>query len=315
MNILLTGSASHLARATLPLLLEHPNIQRVVGIDIKPSGFENPRFEEHRLDIRSPAIAPLFDNIDCVIHMAFVVMRGTLGRQRHDRTLMRDTNVNGSINVFNQAASHGVPSVLHLSSAAVYGPHPDTPPQVSEQQPLRALPGFAYAEDKVEVEHWLTQWQCRNPVRVVRLRPHAILGRHAQPLLKRILYFPIIPRITDNPPQLQCVWENDVARAILLAIFSDISGSFNISTQESLPFVDMHNYLKARSLALPYAALRQAHRLAWHITGRYGEPGWLQALQYPLTLDIRKAARMLEWHPSRNLTQCLDLMRREPWVM
>lgn len=309
MNIVLTGSASHLAKATLPVLCAQKTISRIIGIDIKPSTFRHAKFEERLLDIRSPAIADHLNSVDCVIHMAFVVMRGALGRQRHDRTLMHDININGSINVFQQAARQNVSTLVHLSSAAVYGPDHNTPAMITEQQPLRALQAFAYAEDKVALEHWMDQWLTRTPMRVVRLRPHAILGLHAQPLLKHILNFPVIPASKGKAPLLQCVWEHDVARAIVQAVASDVSGSFNLSTDDSLSFRDMHKHLNRHGITLPYALLRQSHRLAWRITGRYGEPGWMHALQFPLTLDNGKAARALNWRPSRTLTQCLDMIR------
>jgi UDP-glucose 4-epimerase len=308
-RILLTGSASHLARVTLPVLCQHEAISRVIGIDIKPSHFRHAKYEERLMDIRSPDIADVFHDIDCVIHMAFIVMRGALGRQRHDRGLMHDINVNGSIHVFRQAARHNISTLVHLSSAVVYGPGHDTPAMLTEQQPLRPLHGFAYAEDKVTLERWLDQWQLDTTLRIVRLRPHAILGRHAQPLLKQILNFPIAPKTTGNVPLLQCIWENDVAHAIVQSIFSGARGCFNLSTHESLSFREMQQHLNKHALKLPYPWLRQSHRLAWRITGRFGEPGWMQALQFPLTLDNSRAARMLGWQPTRTLTQCLDLMR------
>ena len=44
MNVLITGSSSHLARAVLPLLCAQAHIERVTGVDILPPHFAHQKF-------------------------------------------------------------------------------------------------------------------------------------------------------------------------------------------------------------------------------------------------------------------------------
>ena len=53
MKILVTGSASHLAAALLPMLCARPEIERVTGVDLDPPRFQHTRFNPLRLDIRN----------------------------------------------------------------------------------------------------------------------------------------------------------------------------------------------------------------------------------------------------------------------
>ncbi len=306
MKVLVTGSAGRLAQALLPQLCASPEVEHVVGIDFNPTRFAHPRLTSHRLDIRSPAVERHMIGCDAVIHLAFVVMRGALGRRRHDRAWIRDINLDGSINVFQCAARQGVRRLIHLSSAAVYGNWPDNPPCITERQSLRPLPGFAYAEDKAAVEAWLDGFEAHAPgVHVVRLRPHIILGPNAHPLFAFILRQPFFPRLPDPQPLFQCVWEDDVAEAVLAALFSGMRGSFNLAAEPALPFRDMLQHVRCAALPVPMALIRLAHRALWRFTGVAGEPGWVDGLRYSLVIDSTRAQRELQWQPRASVHECL----------
>lgn len=306
MRVLLTGSASHLARVLLPRLCEAPRVREVTGIDLRPSGFTHPRYTEHRLDVRAPRLAGHLAGTDAVIHMAFVVIPDKLGRRRHDRALIRDINLGGSRNVAECARAAGVRRLIHLSSAAVYGAWEDNPPRLDEAHPRRANPGFAYGEDKAAVENWLDGFeQTGGPPQVVRLRPHVILGAQAQPLLRFLLRQPTYPRLPDPQPLTQCVWEEDVVEAMLAALLSEHTGAFNLGAEPALPFRDMIRHCHSRPLGLPYRAWRGLHRGLWRVTGAFGEPGWMDGMRHSLALDSARARDELGWRP-RDTYACLD---------
>jgi UDP-glucose 4-epimerase len=311
MRVLVTGSASRLARVLLPLLCAEERISHIIGVDLRASGFVHRRFSEHHLDVRASALHRLFTGVDALIHMAFIVMRGDLVRQRRDRLLMRSINVNGSINVFRAAMAEAVPRVIHVSSAAVYGAWPDNPTYLDEVRPLRAMSGFAYAEDKVTVETWLDQYQqAAGAPRVTRLRPHAILGPHCQPLLRFLLRQPFYPRLPDPQPVTQCVWEDDVARAIVQGLFSNASGSFNLAAEPAMSFRAMQQFRHRRAFPLPFPLVRALQRALWHVAGLGGEPGWLQALPHSLALDCQRAHQYLGWRPQASVYDCLRQLPR-----
>ena len=303
MNLLVTGSASHLARVLLPMLSAHPQVQRIVGVDIKSCEFSHPKFVSFQLDIRAPEFEQLLDDIDCVIHLAFVVLRSQLKRQRRNRELMRDINVRGSINVFTLCQQHHI-DIIHLSSAVIYGAWPDNPALIKENQPYRIMTGFSYAEDKVAVEQWLDNLESKpDAPRIVRLRPHIILGPNSQSFLLNLLRLPFYPRLPDPQPRLQCIWENDVAMAIISATLGQAHGAFNLAA-------DVTNYkalIQARhprSMSFPYSLTRLIHRVIWRLFALGEEPRWLQSAAYSLALDTQRAHDHLHWQPSRSSLQC-----------
>lgn len=307
MKILVTGCASHLAAACLPVLLDDERIQRITGIDLKPSGFRHSKYLEHLADIRSNELAQYFVDIDAVIHLAFVVNNANLGKQRFDRDYIRSVNVDGSKQVFALAAQQGVKTIIHLSSAVVYGMDENNPQFITEEQPLKSIRGFYYSEDKVAVEQYLDEFEIHHgDLRVVRFRPHVVLGEHTQPLVKALLNQPCYFLFPDPQPLTQGISEVDVAMAMRQALFSEARGSYNLATDQVASFHLIQQHLRSYALPLPFRLAKRLHSLAWRYSGRYGDPAWLDCLQYSLTIDNEKAKRELNWAPTLNLFECLD---------
>jgi len=333
MNVLVTGSAACLAKVLIPRLLDHDSISQVIGVDLRQSTLQHPKYQEHILDIRSPQLAGLLTTTDTVIHLAFIVNSGTLGAQRFDLDHIYSNNVEGSCNVFELARQQKVASIIHLSSAVVYGINgavdsgtvdnrtvnngtadgnvntsTNNPSYMTESQPLQSIPGFHYSEHKVAVEQWLDAFETLpHAPRVVRLRPHAILGENAQPLLKQLLAQPFSFSFPDPQPLTQCVWEQDVATAIVNAALNDnVHGSYNLATDEVASFHFIHHHVHKYSIPMPHALLKQLHKFCWRYTGALGEPGWMASMQQGLTVDNAKAQQDLSWRPTLNLFECLD---------
>ncbi|MDA8094786.1 MAG: NAD-dependent epimerase/dehydratase family protein [Betaproteobacteria bacterium] len=290
MNVLVTGTSGCLARALLPKLCAHPDIARVTGIDLKPCAFRHDKFAAVARDIRDPGLPRLLEGADALVHLAFVVLKG-----RTSTAAMAAINVQGSIRLFEAAA--GVERIVHLSSAAVYG-HGEA---LTEEAPLRPLPGFRYAAHKAAVEAYL---ESRRPD-AIRLRPHVILGPHAQPLLKGLLRQPFYVRLPDPQPMLQCVHEDDVADAIVASLSAPAAGPFNLAGPERFAFRDALLRLSPGARPLPPRVAGLALRLAHAIAGIGGEPAWLQGINRSLTLDCGRARERLHWAPQRTLQATL----------
>ena len=283
MKVLVTGSSSHLARAVLPLLCAQERITRITGVDIAAPHFAHLKFHAERCDIREPRLAALLAGHDALVHLAFVVLRGRMCEAQ-----MADINVRGSYGVFMAARNGGVKRLIHLSSAAVYGAGTN----VTEEAPYAPLHGFLYGEHKAQLERLLGTGvpEC------VRLRPHVILGPNAQPLLRTLLNLPLYLKLPLPYPRLQCVHEDDVARAVLLAIEHDVRGPFNLAAENSFSYRDLIKRHHPFALALPQAVARAGLHAAWQLCGWGGEPAWIEGLAGTLTLDCNRAARELDWH-------------------
>lgn len=282
MRILVTGSSGHLAQALLPKLCAHPGIAQVIGVDINPPQFSHDKFKHRQIDVRNPALDTWLTDCDALIHLAFVVLRGKM-----DATTMHDINVTATQRLFDAAARTGSKRLIHLSSAAVYG----SGENLSEDAPLKPLPGFLYAAHKAELENWFEQFHPE----AVRLRPHIILGPHCLPLFRQLLALPLYVRLPDPQPRLQCVHEDDVVAAILLALFSDAQGAFNLAAAGTFSFKEVIRQRHRVALPLPLWFAKAFLNLACHLTDWGGEPAWLDGMQHSLTLDCKRAREELKW--------------------
>ncbi len=290
MNILVTGSASCLARVLLPRLCAEPGVTQVTGIDLRRTSFTHPRFRALTADFRAPEAATLLPAQDALIHLAYVVLRGHM-----DEAAMREVNVDGSLALLQAARIAGVRSIIHLSSGAVYG----SGAKLAETAPFSPLPAFCYGRHKAELETRLEQAvpDC------VRLRPHVILGPHAQPTLRQILRLPCYLDIADPQPDLQCVHEDDVVTAILASLRPGVCGAYNLAAPDTWTLRDVMRRRHALCLPLPVIAARAALVAVHAVSGWGGEPGWLDGLQNTLTLDCSRAARDLDWIPRHSAAQ------------
>lgn len=282
MNVFVTGSSSHLAQALLPILCAEPAIGRVTGVDLAPPRFFHAKFHAKQLDIRDRGLASMIEGHDALVHLAFVVLRG-----RMSESDMFDVNVTGSHKLFHAARQAGVGRLIHLSSAAVYG----SGMHLNEGAPFAPLPGFLYARHKAHLERLLeTEFpEC------VRLRPHVILGRHAQPLLRYLLKLPCYLSLPEPQPLLQCVHEDDVAGAVLLALNREVSGAFNLAAEDSFSYRDAIRGRHRISIPLPRSVARAGLEFAWRYWGWGGEPAWIEGLTRTLLINCRRAAVELGW--------------------
>jgi nucleoside-diphosphate-sugar epimerase len=307
-RVLVTGVGGHLAQALLPRLLEWPGVDEVVGLDWRPITYPHPRFRFVRADIRDADLADHLAGVDAVIHMAFVVLGSALGRRRKERNLMRSINLEGSRNLFNAAREAGVAHVVYTSSVAVYGAWPENPVPLTEDAQRRPMPGFGYSEDKAAVEFWLDAFEREaDAPSVARLRLHAVVGPNAQPLLNRLARSRFYLRTPEDPPPVQCLWEDDAVDAVLMALHRRAAGSFNIAASEPRPWPELAGRHHRLTIGIPYAVADTAHRLLWHVTPALGDPGWLAGLRYPLVVDCARAARVLDWRANYSVANCVDL--------
>jgi UDP-glucose 4-epimerase len=291
-KVLVTGSSASLAHALLPRLCAEPDITQVTGIDLRAPHFRHPKFRALQADFRDSRAGALLHEHDALLHMAYVVLRGHLRAE-----VMREINVGASLRLLQAAQKAGLKRIVHLSSAAVYG----SGRNLDEQAPLSPLRGFCYGMHKAELEQQIE----RSVPECVRLRPHVILGPHAQPVLRQILDLPVSLRLDDPQPELQCVYEDDVADAIVRSLLREVRGPYNLAAGDSWTLREVMRRRHAHCLPLPPAVARAGLVFAHGLSGWGGEPGWLEGLRHTLTLDCRRAEHELGWRPVHSAAQAL----------
>lgn len=290
-NVIITGVASRFADALLPLLAGDERIAQLVGVDPREIAFRHARFTQVLLDTGSPQLARVMTGADAVVHLGAAVMD-----EAAEATARADSIVHNSQHVFRCAAQQRVPCVIYLSTAAVYGlPARERP--IREQHVRAALPGFTWAEDHVALESWLDAFKQENPdMRIVRLRPHLIVGANGPAAVRRLLRTPFSVRLAGTTSRVQCVHTLDVARAVQNALHRDVSGAFNLACANSTSLREMQRLSGGGLITLPFAL---AYRLARRASRRYdaAEPAWMEGLRHEVVLDTTRARRRLRWKP------------------
>jgi UDP-glucose 4-epimerase len=277
MNVLVTGSASGFAQILLARLAADPTIELIIGVDQRESAFTHERYVQVLLDLRSPLLARLLQDMQAVIHLAPAA---------GDDAAARGEVLEAAQNLYTCALAAGVPRFIHLSSALVYRAPADS--AIGENHAQGAVSGCAAAEALQAVEAWLDDFEAKHPVpHLVRLRPHWLVGPHSDSVLARLLRQRLSLR-QPTAPQLQCVHEEDVVQAIMQALHSQVRGAFNLACEESVALTVLHR--QTRWLRLPTAPRLLARRLDT-------TPGCIEALARSLVLDSTRARTELGWRP------------------
>ncbi|MBN2680041.1 NAD-dependent epimerase/dehydratase family protein [Acidithiobacillus montserratensis] len=308
MRVMVTGAAGHTAAALLPKLLQHPDIEQVIALDTRAPALRSRKMRYLPLDIRDQQLTQHLSAVDCLIHLAFMVLSTRLGPQSRWRKEMQDVNVHGSQHLFQAAARAGVGHVIYTSSVAAYGAWPDNPVPLEESWPCRPVPGFAYSEDKATLESWLDDFCAQTPeMAVTRLRLHAIIGPHGQPLVNSIATSSFALRMQHPDLPIQCLHEEDASNALLAALENPHGGIFNIAAPDPIPWSSI-----PRRWHLPFnpRQLHQLHRGLRPYSRRLGDPGWLQVLENPLIVDTRRAQQVLGWQARYSVSDALSALRQ-----
>ncbi len=290
----MTGARGRIGRAVAALLAADSRVDEVVAIDVRPPGPPRDGVREVERDTRDPLLVGDLEGADALVHLAFRVL---------DPSDAESVNVDGSRNAFDGAVHAGVATIVHASSGAVYGAHPDNRVPLREEDPLRPA-AFAYPETKVRVERMLSELS--GTQRVVILRPTTVLGPGAPLLLGRSAHV----RLSDFDPPQQFTWVDDVAAAFGAALHSSAEGTFNVGAPGTVRTSEIARLLGVRDVRLPY---RLRHALA-SATSRVGglHPGFVEMARYPIVADSSKARAELGW--SAELDSVSALRRFGEWL-
>lgn len=245
-TVAVTGANSAIGRALIARLDGERSVTRVLAVDLDEPGMPVAKLEFRTADVRDPLLPNALAGADVVVHLD--------ARCGHDvdEDTMFARNVHGTRNVLSAAERVGARKVVHLSSAAVYGAHPDNPVPLDEEAPLRANADFGYGYHHLLCEELVAEWAKAHPrVRVTVLRPAPVLGPGVDDFLARQLESPRLPLIRGYTPPRQFVHVEDVAAALSHAVVEDLPGSYNVSSDGWLATEELSSLLGRKPLRIP----------------------------------------------------------------
>lgn len=115
------------------------------------------------------ALDALVARADCVVHLAF-----RMDLHGDDPLACAQSNLLGTVNVFDAAARHGVSRAVWASTIMVYGPREKYPPQALTEA-AEPMPRTAYGASKLALE-WLARSYRRHGLETVALRLGTVFG-------------------------------------------------------------------------------------------------------------------------------------------
>ena len=173
--IAVTGSAGYIGTQLLQELENEPSLSGLIAVDIKPLAMPIHKINSYRMDITGP-LNTVFHNrhINTVVHLAFDLREG---RNQQEVAAIQKNNLLGLENLLHACRAGRINHFVYLSSHTVYGAFPDNPVPITEEPPLRPLPGFQYSESKVRSEQILQRFSQENPdITVTVLRCCMVIG-------------------------------------------------------------------------------------------------------------------------------------------
>jgi nucleoside-diphosphate-sugar epimerase len=216
------------------------------------------------------------------------------------------TNIKRVSYLLDAAATYAVPTLVHLSSATVYGAWPDNPVPLSEDAPLRPNPGFLDAVERAEAERVVLEWAADHPeVAVCILRPGVVVGAGRRAWLTAALTGAPPLHLPGGEPPRQFVHIDDVAAAAVLAARERLDGTFNVVPDGWIAGEAMRALAPWRpSVGMPRSLSMSLHRAAWRVGGTEVPPTLVPMIEHPWVV-ANDRLRAAGWLPSYSNEEAL----------
>jgi len=295
-SIVVTGVSGSVGQRLLTLLTPHV-VDRVIGIDVQPSTLQPPNLEFTTADVSTTGLGTLFAGAEAVANLAWSLV------PPREAERLANVNLEATRRVLAAADAAGVRTLVHLSSATVYGAWPDNPLPLTEEAPLRPNPSMLDAVHHAEAERLVWEWADAHPgAAVAVLRPATILGAGIDSWLLRALGgLPL--RSDETDPARQFVHVDDVASAVALAARERLDGAYNVAADGWLSG-DIVRGLGAGhpSLPVPDRLASVVTGWAWSLRLSSLPPGLLPLVEQPWVVanDRLRAAGWVPLHSNED---------------
>jgi nucleoside-diphosphate-sugar epimerase len=305
--VAVTGVSGLLGQRLLPLLDASPQVDRIIGLDVRDPARQARKLEFHRVDVLNTDLVPYLRDVSAIVHLAAVI--GPLP----DDKLFTRVNVDGIRRVLDAASRTGVKKIVRPSSTAVYGAWANNPIPITEDAPLRPSPAYLPAIVDGECERLLAEWAGADDARVAtRLRIAPVVGGGANSLFTAVATGRIPFRIRGANPPVQVVHIDDVAAALELAATVDLDGAYNVAADGWLAYEDAGAMIPGRHIPPLGAGLAtRALSLSWSTGLGDAPPSLVPYLTHPWVVanDRLKSAG---WKPTHSNEEALLLATGAP---
>jgi UDP-glucose 4-epimerase len=294
-SVLVTGIAGNLGRALAKVLHTETH---VVGVDRRPFVGKPKDIDHWRVDVRKARVEEAFrrGRVEAVIHL------GIMHDPRMPRRETHSFNVIGTHKILDLCVRHAVKKVVVLSSANAYGPRPDNSNFLPEETPLMAAERFSEMRDLIEVDMYAQSFMWKRPeIETVILRPVNIVGASVRNAPSNYLRLERPLTVLGFDPMVQLIHEQDVCRALVLALSPGVRGVFNVTGPGEVPLSAALRELGRRPIPVPHFLVRSVVRQAFEARLSGFPPEEVDHIQYLCVVDGSRFAREAGWAPAFSL--------------
>ncbi len=228
-TIVVTGAAGVVGERTVRRLIEPAATGgggadpgepcRVVALDERDMPFAHDLVEAHRIDLLADDLGHHLVGADGVIHLAEVV-------GRRDDVRLAEHMLN---RVLDGADAAQCRSLIVLSSAMVYGAHPDNPIPITESQPPRPIETLDFAVAKYRLEQQAQAWADESGGSLAILRPTIPLSEDGASWVARAMRAATAVRPDQVDPPVQFLHHDDLASALVRVATEHHTGVYNVA--------------------------------------------------------------------------------------
>jgi UDP-glucose 4-epimerase len=277
----------------------------IVGIDRRPCKHAPKDVEFHCIDIRRKRCESIFraHKFDAVIHL------NVIHDPRASSAEHYTFNIQGTSRVMAHCVKHGVKKLVMLSSANVYGPRPDNTQFLTEDAPLMGGERFSDIRDLIGVDMLGQSFFWKHPeIETVILRPVHIIGavRNAP---SNYLRLERPWAMAGFDPMIQVIHEEDVARAVGLALRPGVQGIFNLPGCVPAPLSQLLRMAGGTPRVVPHFVAGPALRRLWSMRLTSFPAPELDHLRFVCMVDGERAHGDLGFTPRYDLAETMAHLR------
>ena len=258
--VTVTGDSGTIGQRIVARLAEEPGVSRIIGLDGSATVVGPALLEHHQVDLRNDDLKPLLEGADALV---------TTWWQTPDPLTTEAGRGTGSLDalsrVLEAAGATGIRTVVHLSSATVYGAWQDNPVPLTEDAPIRPNPGFLFAAEHAQAERLVADWQEAHPGSTVAvLRPAVVLGAGERETWESRTVGGGLPLRPREAAPSQFLDPDDLASAVSLALTKRLDGVYNVAPNGWISGDSVRPLAGGMvSLALPDRWVRRFRRWSW----------------------------------------------------
>jgi len=305
LTVIVTGSEGYLMRQLIARLDDAPEVQKIIGIDIREKSEINlPKYQYVHADVTERHISyvvrewvPASDFLT-VVHAAWTF------NPTHDIARQDTVDIGGTINVSEMAVDLNASNFIYLGSTTAYAPLADNPAEppflweddYERNKNRRQSTAYRYARNKAIADGYMQRFKERHPkMNVFWVRGAIVLGENTRNIVTYVAESPFtfgkfMFRVRGCDPPMQFLSEFDMAAILYRACINPEKwqGPVNAAGFGTVKYSEVIRALGRKPIVLPAWLLYPLAELLWRLRILKFPASLIDLIRYPWVGNTHK---------------------------